>query len=121
MRVSKTYDLRIALQTELKNLCANCYFEENSDKPFKYPYLVYEIEDIGSNYQLEINVFDYSKSSKAVEDLTDLIESHFKNFIYRDANQVFRTFKNTRNTIKEDDKSIRRRRLLIDLYYNGRE
>lgn len=119
--MSKTYNLRKALQTHLTSLCDKSFFEINNSDKETYPYLVWDLSDIGQNYQLELNIYDYGLSSRVVDELTDTIESYFKRFYHKDSEQVFWTVKNERNKIEEEDKQIRRRRLLIDLYYIGKE
>lgn len=120
MRVSKMIHLRTVLQSELEKTHKNAYYEE-APEDTTYPYMVYELESIQDNFTLEINVYDKGTSTGNVEMLADAIEAHFKRFIWRDKEQIFTTYKNTRNNVQEEDKTIKRRRLLFDVYYHGKE
>lgn len=120
MRVSKTTDLRSALQGELKKVHTNVYYENVPDKA-TYPYIVYELEQIGEQYQLEINVYDKGSSTVAIETLADEIAAYFLRYIYKDDKQIFTTYINVRNNVQEENKTIKRRRLLFDLNYLWKE
>ncbi|MEG1929351.1 MAG: hypothetical protein RR090_12175 [Niameybacter sp.] len=118
--MSKTVNLRTVLQAELEKVHKNTYHED-APSTTTYPYMVYELESIQDNFQLEINVYDKGTSTQQVEVLADAIEAHFKRFIWRDDEQIFTTYKNTRNNMQEEDKTIKRRRLLFDVYYHGKD
>lgn len=120
MRVSKTINLRKALQSELKKVHPSIYYE-NAPDTATYPYIVYDLEQVGEQYQLEMNVYDKGTSTAKVETLADAIESYFLRYIYRDELQIFTTYINTRNNVQEEDKTIKRRRLLFDLNYLWKE
>lgn len=119
MRVSKTLNLRKALQKELKTITENVFYEEAINGA-SYPYVVYELEGIQENYQLEVNVYDKGTSTSRVETLADDIATHFGRYIYRDEEQSFTTYINTRNIVREEDNTLKRRRLLIDIKYFGK-
>lgn len=121
MNDGKTYLLRIVLQKQLKEICNNVYFERNNEKKIVYPYIVWDLSGMAGNYQTEINIYDKGLSSKQVENLADSVEKHFKRFYHKDQNQVFWTISNTRNKVDEDNKEIRRRRILIDIYHYGKD
>lgn len=112
--MSKTLELRKALLSELKKTHSNCFYEIVPEL-VTFPYVVFEIENVGEQYQVEINVYDKNTSTVTVETLADNIEKYFYRYIYRDASQFFAMYLNTRNNVAEEDRSIKRRRLLFDL------
>lgn len=118
--MSKTINLRKALQADLKQVIENVYYEDVPDTT-TYPYIVYVLDRIQENYQLEMNIYDKSDSTLTVESIVDSVESLFERYICSDETQVFTTYLNARNSISEEDKSIKRRRLLFNINYFGME
>lgn len=118
--MGKTKDLKTKIKDVLKLSCGKVYDEMAPEKA-SFPYVVFSIESIRAydreNYQLEVNCYDYGTDPAAVDDLADNIENTLKAYTYINEIMQFRTFLNTRNSIQEEDKKIRRKRLLFDLYY----
>jgi hypothetical protein len=118
--VSKTTDLKARTTAILKTVNTSVYDELAPDGR-EFPYIVFSLESVmaGSreNYSLEINCYDYGTDPARVDGLADSIESLLKDYSYISEQMQFRTFLNTRNSIQEEDKKIRRKRLLFDLYY----
>lgn len=125
--MSKTIELRKQLQTLLKTIVPNSFHEER-DKDTPYPYLVFEFNELGYNYgkttlQLEINIFDYktrfvdgvSVGSRVVESLSDTVQDTLNKYHFINNKIQFATYKINRNTIKEEDKMIMRRRMIFEL------
>ena len=77
---TKTNELKKLIQTKLKTLCTNAYFEIASDSAL-YPHVVFSFKtiDLGDlsrqDYTLDIDVWDKSKSTTAIDTLCDNIES----------------------------------------------
>lgn len=117
--MSKTIALRTELQRLFKTLITNVYHEEAPDTA-NNPYLVYELSEVFFNYgktvfQLEINILDYGKSSSAIENLADAVQRKFNKHHYIDKNIQFTIYQGLRQTVKEEDKEIVRRRLLFEI------
>lgn len=120
MTVSKTIALRRELQRYLETVVSNVYYEEAADKK-QYPYVVIELSEISNIsgktlLQLEINVVGYGTSSDQVERLSDSIQSIFHRYYFINHEIEFAVYKNRRDTIKEEDKKIVRRRLLFEVH-----
>ena len=118
--MSKSIALRTALQTILKAKASNIYYEEAPDT-HPYPYVVYELSELSHDsgrtlIQLEVNVIDRGDSTSVAETLADEIQDALHKLYYIDASIQFSSYKNQRNTIKEDDKQIIRRRLLFEIH-----
>lgn len=118
--MSKTLELRKALLSEIKKTHSNCYYELVPEGA-TFPYIVFELENVGEQYQVELNVYDKNTSTIQIETLADTLEKYFYRYIYRDDVQVFAMYLNTRNNVQEEDKAIKRRRLLFDLKHFGKD
>ncbi len=118
--MSKSIALRTALQTILKAKASNVYYEEAPDT-HPYPYVVYELSELSHDsgrtlIQLEVNVIDHGDSTSVAEALADDIQDALHKLYYIDTSIQFSSYKNQRNTVKEDDKQIIRRRLLFEIH-----
>ena len=76
----RTNDLKKLVQTKLKTLTDNVYYELASDQAL-YPHIVFDFDmiDLGDlsrqDYVLFIDVWDKGKNTKAVDDLADQVEN----------------------------------------------
>jgi hypothetical protein len=117
----KTNILKKFIGELLETKCSNVYYEI-ADNTSNFPYLTFFIDvfSIGDreDKQLEINI--YGKDVEVAENIADGICNIFKNYKYVDENMLIFTNVNARNSIELDDKTIKRRRLLIDLYFYDR-
>lgn len=117
--MSKTIALRTELQKILKNVTANVEYEEANDST-PYPYVVYELTEVMHDYgktlfELEINVFDYGMISRNVDALADSIQDTLHKYYFINEEIQFTSYKDNRNIVQEEDKQIRRRRLLFEI------
>lgn len=115
----KTWTLRVELQRLLKTLTTNVYYEGNQDSAV-YPRLVFELSEVSYDYgktlyQLEINIIDYGTSTRAVEDMADNVQSTLNKYYFINNEIQFSVYRGLRQTVKEDDKLIIRRRLLFEI------
>lgn len=127
MRVKKwvmainTELLKIHMTSEIKTICSNVSYGEY-DPDMSMPYAVFNIDDVNvedrEDKQLEINV--YSDDVKEIESIADGIANKFKHYKYINDNFLVFTKVNTRNSMNDDKSVIKRRRLLIDLYFYDR-
>lgn len=118
--MSKTIALRTELQRMLKTLANNVYYEEAPDT-HPYPYAVYELSELThsdgqSLLQLEINVIGYGDATATIENLADNIQTALHKYYFINHEIQFSSHKNRRDTIKEDDKKVIRRRLLFEVH-----
>lgn len=117
--MSKTLALRKQLQSMLKTITPNVYYEEAPDNR-PYPYLVFELSELTHNdgmtlLQLEINAIDYGDSSARIEGIADSVQKALHKYYFINHEIQFTSYKNKRDTIKEEDKQIIRRRLLFEV------
>lgn len=115
---NKTYELRKALITMMSQVNPKIYEATPSTKP--YPYLRYELaemyhEDGLTVMELEVNVIDYGKSSRVVEDQADELQYLLHRAYYINGVIQFRVYKNDRQKVEEEDKEIIRRRLTFEI------
>lgn len=117
--MSKTISLRTELQRKLKTLTTTVYYEEASDSAV-YPYCVFELSELLTEanktvYQLEINLLDHGVSTSAIEILADNIQKSLNKYFFVNAEIEFKIYQGIRQTVKEEDKQIIRRRLLFEI------
>lgn len=112
--------LKQHLVAEIKTICANVGYGEY-DPDMSMPYAVFIVDDVDvgdrEDKQLDINI--YSDDVKEVESIADDIANKFKYYKFINENFLIFTKVNARNSL-DDDKIIKRRRLLIDLYFYDR-
>lgn len=117
----KTNILKKFIGELLETKCSNVYYEI-ADNTSNFPYLTFFIDDFSigdrEDKQLEINI--YGKDVEVAENIADGICNMFKSYKYVDESMLIFTNVNARNSIELDDKTIKRRRLLIDLYFYDR-
>ena len=77
--MTKTIALRTELQRLLKTLTTNVHYEQAPDTA-PYPYLVYSLQEIFSDYgktalELDVNMLDYGTSTTSTETLADNLQA----------------------------------------------
>lgn len=111
---TRTNDLKKLIQTKLKTLTTNVYFELAADNAL-YPHIVFNFRtiDLGDisrqDYVLEVDIWDKGTSTTGVDELADKVEDllHCQNL---PQTRVLPTFyKIDRRTIEDNDKSIKHR------------
>ena len=111
---TRTNDLKKLIQTQLKTLTTNVFFENATDDKL-YPHIVFNFRtiDLGDlwrqDYVLEIDVWDKKNSTYDVDELSDKVEDllQAKNL---PQTRVLPTFyKIDRKSIYDSDKSIKHR------------
>lgn len=120
LKAIKTEDLKKFIVRELKKACPNVAYQKATDKT-PFPYVVFDFEDkkqeLGHLIFIELNIYDKSRSTKAIETIVDNIESILDDTFFNEKNFSVSIDLNTRNNVEETDKSIQRRRLLFDAEY----
>lgn len=99
---------------KLLNDIITSYYED-APKTVSYPYAVYDLEGIGKDYRLEINLYDTSKNTTKIDEKCDEIKHFFDDFYYKNDDLFIETSINTINSPRED--GFKRRRILIDINY----
>lgn len=112
--MSKTNDLRKLVQSRLKTVCNNVFYEV-ADKESLYPHIVFSIDsiDLGdfarNDLIIEMDIWDKSTSARAIEDLADDVEELFNNANVPQETILPTFFLIDRKTILDPDKTIRHR------------
>lgn len=121
--MSNTNELRKQIASILKRSTPNVHYL-NFPKPASYPYLVFELKELGTEdgqtkCSLEVNCV--AKTQSQVNSLADSVQDSFDHIVVGNNKIFFHAYRNRRDAIVEEDKTIERIRVMIDLYYYSRE
>ena len=111
---TRTNELKKLVQTKLKTLTADVYFEQARDNAL-YPHIVFNFKDIDlgdfsrQDYVLEVDVWDKGTKTDRVDELSDMVEDllHTENLPQTGVLPTF--YKMNRKTILDPDKKIKHR------------
>ena len=112
--MSRTNDLKKLIQTKLKTLTTNVYFEQATDNAM-YPHIVFSFREINlddlsrQDYTLNVDVWDNGTNTTAIDTLADSVEDllHTQNLPQTNVLPTF--YKIDRKSIEDPDKSIKHR------------
>ena len=112
--VTRTNSLKNLIEAKLKTLTTNVYYVEARDNAL-YPHVVFafnniDLDDISrQDYILEVDVWDKSRSTYNVEELTDKVEDllHTQNLPQTNILPTF--YKVDRKSILDSNKDIKHR------------
>ena len=110
----KTNDLKKLIQTKLKTLTTNVYFEIAIDNAL-YPHIVFTFDNVNlddlsrQDYILNVDIWDKGKSTTAVDDLTDKVESLLQAQNLPQTHVLPTFYLIDRKTIPDEDKQIQHR------------
>jgi hypothetical protein len=112
--MSRTNDLKKLIQTKLKTLTTNVYFEQATDNAM-YPHIVFSFREINlddlsrQDYTLNVDVWDKGTNTTAIDTLADSVEDllHTQNLPQTNVLPTF--YKIDRKSIEDPDKSIKHR------------
>lgn len=111
---TRTNDLKKLVQTKLKTLTTNVFFEQATDNAL-YPHAVFAFREIDlgdisrQDYVLEVDVWDKGTSTTAVDELADKIEDLLQLQNLPQTNILPTFFKIDRKSILDQDKAIKHR------------
>lgn len=119
-------DLRTALESILATVCGNTNSTTAVDISFKKArdpsttvYLVYDLDDTAGEWtqqvMLEIRLITHGDDTTALETLGDKLWCDLDHFYHLDSNLEFAIYRNVRNSLDADDKTLNVRRLLFEL------
>lgn len=111
---TRTNDLKALVQTKLKTLTTNVYFEQARDNAV-YPHIVFSFREVNlgdlsrQDYILEVDVWDKGTQTVNVDALADNVEDllHEKNLPQTNVLPTF--YKIDRKAIVDPDKNIKHR------------
>lgn len=117
--MGKTELLKVELKKILKGKAERVSYE-TGPKNKVYPYVVFETSELSSSdgktiYQLEVNAYDFENKTSAIDDLADDIQTALHNKFIINGMIEFVAYKGARQSPKEDNKDILRRRLLFEV------
>jgi len=112
----RTNDLKKLVQTQLKTVATNVYYEVADDKAV-YPHLVFSFRRLDLNdlsrqdYILQVDVWDRSNKTQVVDDLADEVENllQAQNLPQTDILPTFYLI--DRKMVEDEDKMIRHRQI----------
>ena len=116
----RTNDLKYLVQTRLKTLTANVYFEIANEKAL-YPHIVFNFRriDLGDlwrqDYILEVDIWDKQDSSLRVDDLADSVENLLQAENLPQSNVLPTFYLIDRQDIPDENKEIKHRRVQFQI------
>ena len=116
----RTNDLKYLVQTKLKTLTANVYFEIANEKAL-YPHIVFNFRriDLGDlwrqDYILEVDIWDKQDSSLRVDDLADSVENLLQAENLPQSNVLPTFYLIDRQDIPDENKEIKHRRVQFQI------
>lgn len=120
---SSTNELKKQIAAQLKSICKNTFFERAEKK--EHPYLVFELNELQCEsgrvqYKFEVNCIGKGESYE-VDTIADRTQDLFDDFSYQNDKISFYTYRGQRQTVYEEDKNIRRRKLTFELNFYSKE
>lgn len=112
--MSRTNDLKKLIQTKLKTLAMNVYYEIAADNAL-YPHVVFTFDsiDLGDlsreDYMLNVDVWDKGKSTTAIDDLCDSIENLLQAENLPQTHILPTFYLVDRRNVPDEDKAIKHR------------
>lgn len=112
--MSRTNDLKKLIQTKLKTLATNVYYEIAADNAL-YPHVVFTFDsiDLGDlsreDYMLNVDVWDKGKSTAAIDDLCDSIENLLQAENLPQTHILPTFYLVDRRNVPDEDKAIKHR------------
>lgn len=98
---------------------------EGSTYDMDYPYIVYNLPNSFANgrqeiFNLDVDVWSYGADTTELETITRQVEKGLDMYKYIDENIQFSIYKRNRLNVEDDDKQIKRRKLIFELRYYDR-
>lgn len=118
-----TNALRKEIQSELSEMMSSVIYQRTI-RPIGPPYAVFDIKplqtiDGRTQCRLEVDLFD--TDAENIEDTADLIEEFYDHYDFRNTKVAFYTYRGQRQSLVDEDKTIRRIRLTFELYLYSKE
>ena len=116
----RTNDLKYLVQSKLKTLTANVYYEIANEKKL-YPHIVFNFRriDLGDlwrqDYILEVDIWDKQDSSQRVDNLADQVENFLQAENLPQTNVLPTFYLIDRQNIPDEDKEIKHRKVQFQI------
>lgn len=116
-------EMRKQIASKLTPICANTNYRD-IPKPATYPYIVFDLNEVGDSYGqtralLEINVV--SKDRKDALNKADAIQKALDHVNVLTNKVFYHCYKQNRNFVDEEDKTLQRVRITFELFYYEKE
>lgn len=120
----QTAKLREFLQERMEAISARRYYG-SAPASAEFPYLVWNLEEIAYEgamalLELEIDAVDYGESTAQAESMADLLQKSLHNLHQLTDDFFVAIYRERRQPIYENDKSIIRRRLIFQVRLHER-
>lgn len=113
----KTNNLKKALKTLFQSSITQVFYNQASSTA-TFPYLVYEFRsvnnEISTDYIVEADVWDKGMETVNIDNICDELEE-LHQYVYTDNNIQFRLYFESRQSIIDENKELKRRRLVFTL------
>ena len=118
-------NLRKQLNIILKSLHPRIYYQLAPETAV-FPYIVYNLPNSFSNesqdiFNLDIDIWDNKADTSEIEGLNSLVWKELNKYQYIDENIQFSSHRMNRLNVEDDDKRIKRRKLIFQLRFYNRE
>lgn len=116
--------LRDQLDILLESIHPRVYSENSTDNT-DFPYLTYNLPNSFQNgvqeiFNLDVDIWSRGADTTELEALTRKVEKGLNMYKYIDENIQFSIYKRNRLNVTDDDKRIKRRKLIFELRYYDR-
>ncbi len=116
-------ELAAILSTALTSTTSGIYYL-NFPKPATYPYAVFELSEVSTvdgrtSYTLEIDLV--SQDIKVTNNMADTVQDTLDHDVLLTTKLFFHSYRSRRYAVVEEDKSIQRVHLQLDLYFYSKE
>lgn len=116
-------EIRRQIVSRLSPICANTNFRD-IPKPPAYPYIVFNIDEVSDSYGqtralLDVNVV--SKDRKVSLSMADAVQAALDHVNVITEKVFYHCYKNNKNFVDEEDKTLQRVRITFELYYYNKE
>jgi len=121
---SNTNEIRRQISSLIRDAADVQPFYINRPSNVAYPYILYEYKEINSvdgqtSGTLEVDIV--TKDKKTVNDMADQIQDAFDHNVVNTDKLMFHSYRARRYPVVEEDKSIQRIHLQMDMYVYSKE
>lgn len=116
--------LRGQLKILIEDIHPSVYYQ-NATKDTQFPYVVYDLPNSFTNqdqdiFNLDIDIWDNEEDTTNMEKLATIIWRELHRYRYIDEDIQFTIYRMNRLNIVDDDKRIKRRKLIFQVRYYDR-
>lgn len=114
-------NLRKEIQSLLKSKASSVYYQD-APETASFPYVIFDFPNSFDNfgqdvYNLDIDIWDNKINTTDLEVLADTLWDSLNKYTHIDANIQFVIYRMNRLALKDNDPSIRRRKLIFQVRF----